>query len=269
MAELQSRVVRVTVGDVQVLGLRVAFAVRKTVRSEPNNATVSIWNLAESTRRALQEGPLPLVLEAGYQDNVSQIFRGDVRYARSSKEGPDWVTTVESGDGDKKYRSAMMAKSLRTASFEVALKEAANALGVGLGNTAELARTGKFRKAVRELTQGVVLQGRARDVIERLTQTAGLEWSIQDGQLQFLKRGEALRGSAIVLAPDTGLIGSPELQDKGAVRVRCLLQPDLIPGKPIVLRSQNVEGQFRCRSVTLTGDTHGNDFVADLEAKPL
>ena len=102
-----------------------------------------------------------------------------------------------------------------------------------------------------------------------LAQSAGLEWSIQNGNLQLLGRGAALAAKAIVLRADTGLIGVPSIDSEGVVRARSLIVPDLFPGRKVEILSQAVRGFFAIEKATYTGDTTAGaqEWYVDIEAK--
>lgn len=62
---------------------------------EPPTAKVSIYNLSAKSRGALQDvESLPALVEAGYGSDLGQLCLGDLRNARSRKQGPDWITTL-------------------------------------------------------------------------------------------------------------------------------------------------------------------------------
>lgn len=62
----------------------------------------------------------------------------------------------------------------------------------------------------RRRQQGFSFYGAARTALHKVTQGTGLEWSIQNQQLQVVRRRGTTRRKAVVLAGDTGLIGYPE-----------------------------------------------------------
>jgi hypothetical protein len=92
-----------------------------------------------------------------------------------------------------------------------------------------------------------------------------LEWSVQGGKLQILERGKALAGKAIFLTSgssggaNSGLIGVPSVDNKGILTCQMLMQPDVYPGRLLVLASENIKGQFKITDTTHKGDTHGTD----------
>ena len=102
-----------------------------------------------------------------------------------------------------------------------------------------------------------------------LAKSAGLELSIQNGAIQLLERGLPLRDASVVLTSDTGLVGSPTVGDKGIVKFRALLNPDIVPGRQIELQSRALDGRFRAERVDYKGDTTAQDWYVDVEAKAL
>ncbi|KAG1582514.1 hypothetical protein G6F46_015223 [Rhizopus delemar] len=62
----------------------------------------------------------------------------------------------------------------------------------------------------RRWQQGFSFYGAARTALHKVTQGTGLEWSIQNQQLQVGQRRGTTRRQAVVLAADTGMLGYPE-----------------------------------------------------------
>lgn len=256
--------------------LRTQFKVVRSLGKEPNSGEVSIYNLNKEHRSALQTKNTPTTLEAGYIDNISQIFSGNLQFGSSVKNGLDWITTIQSGDtGGAKYKSARINTSLKgPVSMGKVLRAAGDALGLNLGNIPEKVSQGSLRATLQEMTEGVVLSGKSIDVFTKIAKQMGYSWSIQDGQPQLLGPNESISaGDAVVLTASdglsTGLIGSPEAGEDGIVKARSLLQPDLVPGRRVQIISREVDGFFRVDKVTFTGDTWGGDWYSDIEAKPL
>ncbi len=248
--------------------LKVTFSVTRTIQKEPNKATVSIYNLRKDNRIALQEKKLATIIEAGYVDNTSQIFSGELEFGENKQDGRNWITTLQAGDGVRKYKESRINTSFKgPAKVTDVLQAAAKALGVDLGNLGDVA--GSLRGALTEFTNGMVLSGKAEKQLDKVAKSMGLRWSIQDGKLQFLGPDQFVGTIATRLAPGTGLIGSPEPGEDGVIRVRSLLQPNLLPGQRVQVQSAEVDGFFRIEKVIFSGDTWGNDWFADMECKPL
>lgn len=251
--------------------LRVAFKVEKSTNRDPNKARVAIWNLSPDNRATLQsEERVPVIIKAGYVDEIGQIFIGDLEFAASERQGPDWVTEFESGDGSRQYRSARINESRAAGTLlQDVLKLSSEALGLGLGNALEKIQSGDFKGGLQEFTTGVTLDGKASDILDKYMTAAGFEWSIQDGQLQVLRPNETTPELVPQLTFGAGLIGSPELGEAGKVRARSLLRSRLAPGSKVEIISTEVDGFFKIEKVIHAGDTWGNDWYSDLEAIPL
>lgn len=269
--ELVGRRVAITIGAKRYEGLRVSFKIRKSLKPDPNTAEIDVYNLAESSRAELQSEKLvPILLEAGYQDTIQQIFVGNLRTSASVRDGAEWVTMLRSGDGEAAARIARINKSFNAGALVTQLvDECAKAMGVEVGNAAELAGKGKFNEAVKSLTSGRILTGPVHKVMKRLTRAAGLEYSIQDGQLQLLERGKALAQTAVLLTPNSGLLGSLERGEKGRVRGRSLLRGDIFPGRKLQIESRLVTGTYRCDVAEYVGDNFGEEFITAFESRPL
>jgi hypothetical protein len=148
------------------------------------------------------------------------------------------------------------------------LEDAAKAMGLKLGNSAQRVVEAKIAgTAATQYFNGYALAGAVEDEIDRIATSCGLEWSVQDDELQFLDYGEPLSQLAVKLTPQTGLIGSPEPGNKGLVDVRTLIIPDLYPGRRVEVQSQHVKGFYRIEVSKHSGQTFGKDWYVDLQLK--
>jgi hypothetical protein len=249
--------------------LRVSFEV-KASRQSYNTCQLTIYNLNEQRRAQLQEKNVQTSLLAGYIDNTSQIFSGELQRASSIHDGTDWITTIRSGDGVRQSKSARMSKSFQGPIDPGKVLEAvAKELGVGLGNVKQKAAENGIRAALKEFSNGFVAHGKVEKVLRRVTKSMGYSYSIQDGQIVLLGPNETVPGTAVLLSAATGLIGSPEPGEKGITKARSLLLPDMLPGRKVKIESGSINGFFRVEKVTMTGDTWETDWYSETELKPL
>jgi len=249
--------------------LRVAFRIERTSQKEPNPGEVTIWNLAKDSRTLIESAKLPLALSVGYSGFLFQIYSGDLTYAASQKQGVDWVTKIQLGDGAKQFKSARINTSLAAATpLSAAIQAASAALAVLPGNIGT--HLSNIRPgAPQAFPKGIVLSGKAEEVLDKLLKSAGYEWSIQDGQLQVLAPTEPAPGAMAQLSADSGLVGAPERSDKGAVKGRCLIQPDILPGRLVSIVSFTVTGVFKVERVVFSGDSWGQDWYLDFDCRPI
>lgn len=278
MAELLNRQFDLSVGEVGIATslpvesgfnptLRIVFKITKSIQPEPNTADIEVWNLSKESRSLVDGAKLPVRLLVGYGTELFFLFGGDVLHAASQKQGVDWVTKLHLQDGGKKYRGARINVSLAPGTaLGDAMQIAASAIGVPTGNLAT--HLTNIRGGLEKFSKGLVLSGKAEEQFDKLAQLGGYEWSIQDGQLQVLGPDELAPGQAVSLSANSGLVGTPEVGDKGLLKARALLQPGLTPGRLVVMESQSVQGPYRIQKVSYSGDSGGQDWYADIEATP-
>lgn len=268
---LLGRRVRVIMGSVLFEDLHVSFKVKKTSGKEPNECELKVFNLAESTRAGMKKGT-KLILEAGYETTLAQIFAGDARQVDHERDGPNWVTTFKCGDGERAYRWARVNDSFKagTSRFAVVQRVADQ---MGLDAREALATVQQY--ASDQFAAGFTAWGKASTVLDRLLSGTGLVWSIQDGKLQILPRGGVAKDAAVLLKFDTGLLGTPTLNtpnnagEPSTLKALSLLQPNLKPGGKVRIESTSLKGNFRITTVTHSGDVAGGDWQSEIEGTPL
>jgi hypothetical protein len=249
--------------------LKVTFRIERSLEKNLNTAEVTIFNLNKESRATLQDADeLPTSIQAGYIENISEIFLGDLEYGNTVRVGTDWVTSIQSRDGANKSLNRVSEAFKRIKIGDV-LRQLVEKSGLALGNAAEKALAGPQRGNATEFIKGVVVKGLAFDEIDRIARQMGLRFSVQNGEAQFLTPLETLSGKAILLSEGTGMIGSPEPGEKGLVSARSLLQPELIPGLRVQIQAQQINGLFRVEKAIFIGDTWGTDWYTDIEAKPI
>ena len=258
------------IGRLELTDMRVAFKIEKQLEKEPNTSQIIVSNLSQNTRAELQKKPLHVRLEVGYDGERELLFTGDVRYTASKRENTEWNTEIHLGDGERAFRHARVNRSYNGGlKRSQAIKEIAREMNLPLAQNID-ALIGDS-----EFVSGVTLSGPANRELTRVLQPLKLNWSIQDGRLQILGKNQHSNRQAIVVSQDTGMIGSPEFgapENKGEkplLTVSMLLYPGLTPGGRIQVESRHVNGLFKIQKVTHSGDTHGEEWKSEIEAKEI
>lgn len=242
---------------------RVSFVVEKSAAEEPNKAQILIWNLSTTTASKMTKGEMSrIVLQAGYEDNSSVIFDGNLIAVKQYREGTDTILQIEAGDGDKAYSYAVVNASM----------------GAGYSN-ADVAKTatdqmkeqgtkGEQTEAIEsesKFPRGRVMFGAARKFAREVAKTTDCQWSVQDGQVVFCKVKKATEGAeSFLLSPSSGLVGAPTC-DKDGVTASSCLNPQLRIYDPIQIESEFVKGTYKILTVKHSGDTHGNDWTTEIK----
>jgi hypothetical protein len=274
VGELRQRAFELAVGDMKLTGHQVQFKVEKTLKPDPNTAEISIYNLTDNQRSKISQLKTPLVrLAAGYAPtgvpDLTQIFYGQcIHVEHEFKDNGDVATHLTTGDGITAYQKARIAMSFGAKTkIETVLRALVKQLGLRPGNVDSIARELSGSLTSEIYIGGTVLSGSVSSELTALSRSAGLEWSIQDGAVQLLNRNKALDKFAIVLSPETGLVGSPSVSNKGIISGTCKIIKDFTPGRQIEVKARWVKGRARLEKVIYTGDRFGDDWDCAWEAK--
>jgi hypothetical protein len=249
--------------DLSALDIR--FKVKKTLKPKPNTAVIRVWGL-DAVTRAYFSFPkkLAVSLEVGYGGENELIFLGECRNSFSEVEGPENVTTIETGDSEK----VMSAAGLRLTwgQSTVTIQHAFDAIRTTIPQILSGSQTkqwadanavlGKLQYQVLHPKPGAIDRHSIR-FLNDICRSAGLEWSVQNGALYLIPRGQPMAGKEILLSsdPNTGLVGSPSVDNKGFLDVKSLIMPGLRPGARIRVEATNVRGDYRIESVEYEGDS--------------
>ncbi len=271
-----------------VSGLDCDFVVEKSLKpTEPNTLQLKVYNFSEDTRQALSgDHDITVKLEAGYKGGISQLYFAEARAAWTETSGEGaatYVTHIESTDSVARPTGVRKTKKIqpndhgggniyRTLGPKVSLVDAFRALskvlGVGVGNLE--AAVAKYGTGIQSVN-GSALLGNGAQRMTDICRSAGLEWSIQDGQLQLLNVGGVLSTTqAIQISENTGMLDSPSVDSQGVVSVKTRLIPGLAPGVLVVIDSLFVgEGSgFRVQKCRYTGSTYGDAWDIEFSALP-
>lgn len=277
MSALLKRAWKLNIEDLTTEDLRVVFHVTKTSEKEPNTMDLRVYNLSDGSRSLTDAKGMKIVLEAGYKNDDlgtntrAVIFSGLSRLCDHTHDSEDWETRILCGDGETLFQTTRMVKSFAAgARLEDAIKSVADVLKVNKGNLNEALKNGGL--PFQKFEYGLPVSGSAVDVFNSLMKTAGYTWSVQQGALQVIKKGDQLVEEAVVLSKDTGLIGSPEHsaphkhKKPSFLVAKCLLNPKIRPGCTVRMDSLLVKGDFIVHKVVHSGDSHGNDWTSKFEA---
>lgn len=277
MNRLFDRRVTVTVDTIEFTDLDCAFRVEKTIKSQPNTCELSIWNLTEEHQAQLEQlspkskGPattgIPCKIDAGYSDGTSLIWLGDLRTVDTVREGPDWITHLSSGDGARAWKNAKLHVPYGPKTgLETVLRAMVRALGIGEGNLSKV--VANLKQAGSAIyPSGTVISGPVSRELRAFAASADLEVSIQDGALQFIDRGKALAGTALLLNDDTGLLDSPTVDNEGVLTAKTLMIPDVRCGGLVTIDAARIKGTYRIEKATWSGDTASIDWDIEINAK--
>jgi hypothetical protein len=272
---------------VTISGLRVTFNIEKTITPYPNRSNIKVYNLTPEHREEFEKTDTLIALSAGYLEESGPVllFSGNVTYAFSeyATEQGDVVTTFELGDGHVALRDSMCSLSCPAGASAAKL---VNTIATQMGLSLYMDKT----IVDKVWSSGFSFYGSGRAALEKVAAAAGWQWSIQNGALQIVPRGQTTKRQIITLDATSGLLGYPKRERKlppqahqradGSApsirhvtlsprrridgwRVKSFLLPELNPGDPINLQSRTIKGEFRVERLQHFGDSDGGDWVTE------
>jgi hypothetical protein len=214
-------------------------------------------------------------LAAGYKGAMSTIFLGELRVGLTVDEPPDFgIVMLETADSEAAYGKSRVNQSFaKGVTTDTVLSAVATQIGVSPGNLADAKRkiASTFSGVGNRFPKGAVLTGSASREMTAICRSLNLEWSIQDGKLQILEKGRVLEGTAILLSSarkgGSGLIGQPTIDSKGIMSCVSALQPDVFPGRQIMIEGMRLKGRFRAEETEHSGDYRGGTWQVAIKGK--
>lgn len=232
----------------------IEFSVENTTGLDPNSATISIFNPTVSTAKRIQEAVF-VELFAGYGKSVTDltnryasIFSGDIRRAVVSYDGPNTVVTLEAGDGEVAYEQELTRGYRKGTPLRRVLTDLMDVMGLEAGTgmffLLQPIPNPDFMASLQpNLPFGITVGASAADTLDKLLDSIGYSYSIQKGVLTIHGKDKFTR---VILKPsirevinrDNGMVGSPSIDKDGTLEVSTLLNPLLVPGHLVKIKSQ-------------------------------
>lgn len=224
---------------------RITFKITKTIGRTPNTCLLKLYNLSQDSEDRIKGEFDEILVNAGYDGHAALIFRGNIRHNVSYREGNDRIIEIDAADGDKDFNQTIVNTTLASGT------DTGDLIAHVLGAFTSTVR-GQIVVKNKTRIRGRVVSGMARDVLDDVARENTANWSIQDGKLHMIPTDSTLPTQAIVLTSDTGLLGAPEVSDKGII-ARCLLNPQIAVNGKIWLNNESVKLRVRQQKLSLPG----------------
>ncbi|CAB5223217.1 hypothetical protein UFOVP380_18 [uncultured Caudovirales phage] len=281
-------------------GLDIQFHIRKDRSSMPNEATVSIKNLSEASRKFMAVDA-DFELSVGYDGQAQLLAKMDIARCTTTWSPPDSVTELQGLDGYAAMKNKNVTLGLAAgATVNQAIASIAKQLGLPMRVMGEQtvriplppskkkaapkrhrakSRKRKIKRKVwlkHPLKGGYSHTGKASQALDDLASKVGATWGIVNGILLFVLKGEAINTVPVLtISPENGLLAQPEVLDdtvssdrvlpkyikpKG-YQVTMLLRPNLNPFDLIEVKSRFVNGLFVVDTVEHRGGNRVDEFI--------
>lgn len=234
---------------------------------EPDYAQVIIYNLSPGTRDKINRKFQQIEIIGGYNGAEDLIFKAQIVTATHRKSGPDWVTTIEAGDGAKVLSQAIVNKTY-TEGFKLGdiIKDVSNISDISLEGILGLDEN-------LSLTRGKSFSATTKEILTELGNAYDFDWSIQNERLNIIKRGSNRETTKSIISARSGMVGTPEWINTGEenkktdkksgakFRVVSLCIPSLRPGDTITVKSESLRGNIGGYSFDVSRPDYATDFI--------
>lgn len=243
-------------------------------------ATFSVYNLADSTVKAIKRGDA-VILNAGYEGDVGAIFVGQVSACVTKRRTVDKITTITATAAMKEWLNSKVSKTYKESSTaKDIVTDLLNLMGLEIG---------EFSLAVEKVyDRGLVCNGKVKDILKRVVES--------DCKSRFLIRTETVvisdpsKGvsNGIELTPENGLLLSESDTDETVLAVgtnsqksssakseegkyvtrEMLLNYHVGPAEQVQVKSRDLNGKYIVVKGKHVGSPRGN-WKTTVQMKPL
>lgn len=277
-----------------VSNLRCTFKIEKVALQVANYAEISIYNLSAETEAEIINQGDRVVVEAGYQGFITanpdgttkenptpkqygKIFDGLVIQAlRDKEDNVNYKLTLVCMDGDDFLANNIIKMSIGAGQNHRQIVEQITSRAQ---TPTEIGRISPDL-STQNLPRGKVFFGTPKQYLKNIAADNNANFWVDDGQVYIAKATDIPAGQALVLTPQTGLIGVPQQTADGA-SFKCLINPSIRLMSMIKLDNtltrqvkQQVgqlptmldkDGQYQVYKLTIIGDTRGSDWYTECE----
>ena len=273
--------------------LRCVFGVEKQLNQVAKLSILHIFNLSPETESAVIKEANRVIIEAGYDAETSvdangkttvkevcygKIYDGNIiQIIRTKDNNLDYDLSLVCLDGEDFLNQGHISISLAPQSGP---REVIKAVTEKCNHPVEVSKISSSLEEKR-LPRGKVIFGQPRDYLRDISyENNGVFW-VEDNKVNLVKMTDPVEDEAIILTPQTGLIGYPTQTNEG-VQIRCLLNPRIklqglvkIDNSAVRLFKVSIgsvftpldkDGEYQVIKLSHIGDTRGNDWYTDMIA---
>lgn len=278
---LFKRKAQVTVGKLgetgkQIDGVRFSFSIEMTDTKHTNKGSIDIYNLSEETLGYLEQKDASIIIKTAYDDQeFSTLFIGNITEFETDFNGVDIVTKVKCRDGYIPLTERKLSLSFAAGSnTQQIVKNITAQLNLNKGDYSKIPNL--------SYKQGFSFVGAPGTALDTVLARSGWEWTIVNNTLIVSKENESSNETIMqYISPDTGLVDQPKRFKERARagktkvkknrlldgwKIKSLIIPSIQPKSLIKVSSKELDGTFLVKAVKFTGDTHSQDWYAEIDA---
>lgn len=228
--------------DFQTVQIRppftIEFDIHRDTFSSANVASIRIYNLNDTNRNLIRKDQFDywdnriVEFAAGYGNNLSLAFKGNITQAWSVREGSDWISTLESFDGGFAHVAAITDRAYPAGTPQSAIIDSfAN----------DLESYGITRGAIGEFP-GEIQRGNTYtgSTVSLLNEVTGMAAFIDNCKINVLKDNECIQSNIPLINAKSGLLGTP-IKEGEYIKFDMLFEPNLQIAQLINLQSSTTD----------------------------
>lgn len=264
--------------------LDIEFEIKLTKEQTPNEASVTIWNLSESTKQILKEDStgIRILYKSATDTSFVQIYEGFKRFKirtvkktkRPSKkkskpninrymadeiDGADVATTIELAENRLNYNNITYYKSF---SNKVTTKDVIQSIA------------NEFNAPVVYLNDiphqtyanGVAFSDSAKSAMSKVCDRVGLDWTFLNGKIYLSSKKNPVPSGSLVNAYLLNGANSetPEYEDNKEIKIKTVLTPYINTASIVRVEMKDVDGAFGVVKVDHKGSNCGGDNYSEI-----
>lgn len=237
------------------------FSIDRNTLAQANTASFTVYNLDQNTRnkcyKDLYQTTVYKGVEfyAGYGENLSLLFKGNIKRGYSERVGTNFFTKIEAYDGGFAFVNGYSNKSFSAGTPK---NEILDSLIADLPKV----KKGIVGKGFDEkLVKGNTYDDNTMKLLRSITNE---HIFIDNERVNILTDEECLPSNLPMITADTGLLGTP-LKEESSIAFNMVFEPRLLVGQEIYLES-STEPSYN-GSYKVIGFKHSGTISASTPSK--
>lgn len=254
------RIVRVVIGqddgsEISISDLFIKIDIDRNISGKPNDGMVEIYNLSEATENQIKEKGTRIRVSAGYDGEPILIHDGDIRRVDRQRSGVDRITKITLGGNLNKISQAVFNKSY---SGQIAIKQIVED---SIESFDGLTAIDLDQIPEDENLFDFSFTGKTPTLLDKILNPINVQWFETDNFIRFSARDKALE-NVVLLSPETGLVGSVTITEKG-IKFKSVLNGRLVLNEKIKIDSSLFNGVLKITKANHRGDNREGEFLTE------
>ena len=212
--------------------LQIQFMIDQSPNAMRAKAEITLYGLNRESRKAVYEQGRKMTLTAGWPEKHGVIFIGSLENVELGRSGPDTFIKIFGNSVTESWREATISQTFgRNTPQKDIIRAVAETFSLPVDFV------GDFDSLTPALLGKTVDKESSIAVMNGMARSFDFTWQINNGRTVIVKGGASNEGEPIAYKPTNGIIGTPEITDKG-VNIDVLLNPFVRPYDTYTVESE-------------------------------